>query len=423
MKTIMNGLVRDEKGAGVLALVLVLLVVGGLVLTPLLGLMGTGLATGTTYERKTDELYAADAGVEDAILKIQNQDQMDDQWAEKVRALSCQGGNDTLPYTISGVNGKSVAVTIVLVRNETYDRIYSITSIATSPENNSQTTIESYVRYTPARALDTGGDNATQDEDRIFDLDIFKNYSVFNATLASSSTGDKAFNLGGADYLTINGGVYYCGGYVPPASNFDHDEPYYLGCGSFPTSAENDDLARALKELAGGNCTTGDVHITSSGNLGPKCIDGNLYIDKSVTLTLKGVVYVTKKIAVGLKDAKITINGSGSLVADLDIDFFSNSPTLTYDVTDSIIMTRSYTVDKAIKFKYADIYNGTLIYAPNGGIWFDGYGINVTGSAVGKVVKVNQDDNTFNPKPRPEPPVVLPASLEIVTYTVNPESE
>jgi len=71
MKMYCNRLVREEKGK-VLIMVLILLVVGGLVLTPLLGLMQTGLIAGQLYERKTAELYAADAGVEEAIWGIQN---------------------------------------------------------------------------------------------------------------------------------------------------------------------------------------------------------------------------------------------------------------------------------------------------------------------------------------------------------------
>jgi len=73
MKTIVKRAIKDEKGAA-LALALVLLVVGGLILTPLLGLMSTGLLAGQVYEKKTDELYAADAGVEDAIWKIMHSD-------------------------------------------------------------------------------------------------------------------------------------------------------------------------------------------------------------------------------------------------------------------------------------------------------------------------------------------------------------
>jgi hypothetical protein len=70
MKTVVKGLIRNEKGY-VLIAVLILLVVGGLILTPLLGLMSTGLLAGKVYEKKMDEYYAADAGVEDAIWKIQ----------------------------------------------------------------------------------------------------------------------------------------------------------------------------------------------------------------------------------------------------------------------------------------------------------------------------------------------------------------
>ena len=55
-----------------LILALILLVVGGLILGPLLGLMSTGLAAGQVYEKKTAELYAADAGIEDALWKIKH---------------------------------------------------------------------------------------------------------------------------------------------------------------------------------------------------------------------------------------------------------------------------------------------------------------------------------------------------------------
>lgn len=65
----LKGAIRGEKG-NVLILVLILLVVGGLILGPLLGLMGTGLLAGQVYEKKTAELYAADSGVEDALWKI-----------------------------------------------------------------------------------------------------------------------------------------------------------------------------------------------------------------------------------------------------------------------------------------------------------------------------------------------------------------
>ena len=64
MRTTVRRAITDQKGAGTLTLVLILLVVGGLILAPLLGFMSTGLTAGQVYEKKTAELYGADAGVE-----------------------------------------------------------------------------------------------------------------------------------------------------------------------------------------------------------------------------------------------------------------------------------------------------------------------------------------------------------------------
>lgn len=71
MKRKLKELVRDETGqAFILALIMLLL--GGLIMAPLLGFMGTGLKAGQAYEKRMAELYAADAGIEDAIWKIKN---------------------------------------------------------------------------------------------------------------------------------------------------------------------------------------------------------------------------------------------------------------------------------------------------------------------------------------------------------------
>lgn len=69
MKNLVNSAIRDEKG-GALILALVLLLVGGLIIGPLLGFMGTGINAGEVHEKRMDELYAADAGVEEAIWQI-----------------------------------------------------------------------------------------------------------------------------------------------------------------------------------------------------------------------------------------------------------------------------------------------------------------------------------------------------------------
>jgi predicted acyltransferase (DUF342 family) len=122
MKADAKKITGDENGK-VLILTLILLVVGGLVLTPLLGLMSTGLVAGQVYEKKTDELYAADAGVENGIWHLQ------------------QGGSvdDILELTI---NGKAVTVEIEELPHECYEMAtYEITSTATSQDGSGTTVL------------------------------------------------------------------------------------------------------------------------------------------------------------------------------------------------------------------------------------------------------------------------------------------
>ena len=133
-----------------LALVLVLLVVGGLILAPLLGLMSTGLMAGQVYEKKTDELYAADAGVEDAMWRIKNGTIPSGSWVDDARS-GWQVYGYPKPLT---VGNKTVRV---VVYRKDWDWTcgenftYQILSTAVTDDGGgtaairSSTTIESYV--------------------------------------------------------------------------------------------------------------------------------------------------------------------------------------------------------------------------------------------------------------------------------------
>jgi len=114
---------KNESGQGVLAMVLILLMLGAIILTPLLVFMSTGLKAGGVYESKMQEFYAADAGVEDAIWKI-------------------TGGNLSMPahYPLGeDVNDRNVSVNVTQIKEGTY----KIISTATS-NTGGNTTIECY---------------------------------------------------------------------------------------------------------------------------------------------------------------------------------------------------------------------------------------------------------------------------------------
>ena len=134
MKAILKRIYRDERGVA-LILALVVLLVGGLITAGLLSHMGAGLLAQDTYNRRTAELYAADAGVEAALWKIQNGD-----------VTLCPAQPIEPPFSIN-VNGRSVTVYIELLDAG----VYKVTSVAAADGGGgtaaigSSTTVESYL--------------------------------------------------------------------------------------------------------------------------------------------------------------------------------------------------------------------------------------------------------------------------------------
>jgi len=103
---------KNESGQGALAMVLILLMLGAIILTPLLVFMSTGLKAGQVYESKMQEFYAADAGVEDGLWRIKNDE------------LGDYGDFDYTPYPYvlpEDINDENVAVNITNVWIPTAD--------------------------------------------------------------------------------------------------------------------------------------------------------------------------------------------------------------------------------------------------------------------------------------------------------------
>jgi hypothetical protein len=64
--------INHERGQAFI-LVLILMLFGALIIVPLLNVVSTGLKTGTVYEKKTNELYAADSGINNGQWQVQNE--------------------------------------------------------------------------------------------------------------------------------------------------------------------------------------------------------------------------------------------------------------------------------------------------------------------------------------------------------------
>jgi len=130
MKSALSNL-KEERGS-VFPLLLVLFLMSALMIPALLSHMETGIVSGNMYDAKSEELYAADAGVMDALWVLQTFNTL-----EEV---------DGYYYELEDpVNNKTVQYTIEIDTDEMGEDIFIIKSIATSSDGSS-TTIEAWIK-------------------------------------------------------------------------------------------------------------------------------------------------------------------------------------------------------------------------------------------------------------------------------------
>ena len=150
-KHILSKLKTDQRGQALL-IALVFMLLGSLIVTPLLSHMATGLKTGKeVYEKRMDELYAADAGVEDALYQLQQTPPDSNKVPTAPGPANAKTYGYGTAYPLADVNGKHVTV-IISMQDSTRDtKTYWITSTATL--NSSTTSIVSYVSITRSGGL------------------------------------------------------------------------------------------------------------------------------------------------------------------------------------------------------------------------------------------------------------------------------
>ena len=341
MKIVMNRLARGEKGQAMI-LAVVLLIVGGLIVSSLLSYMGNGLFNGRVYERGTAELYAADAGVEDAVWKIQ-------------QGIGLCPGNPSTTYNITDVNGKSVEVTITYVNNQTGSVTYKITSIATT-DSNSHTTVESYVK-----------------------ANMLYN-SFFDNAITSNGTVEIGSNS------IVNGNVTY-GTSISGTVNGTATKEYYANWPScsdlanlYLSQVQNATDPGSPIDVGGGTVTkgpckrNGDLHIKGKGGTlkltGTFYVTGSLYCDQTgqgYTINLNGQTIFVLGTA-DFPANHVTVTGSGCIIACGNINF---QPGIMTNPND---------------FVFVMSVTGKVNFQPNG---------NFYGSVVGDVDVNLQPNNTL----------------------------
>jgi hypothetical protein len=256
MKIEINKIARGEKGQA-LMITLILLLLGSLITVPVLAFTSTGLDTGEVYEEDLLELYAADAGIEDAIQQI----------ITGAEGLPTET-NPTWSYQLADVNGKQVDITITYLD----DAAYKITSTA----GNTQITV--------------------------FIAPLFGDYG---GILDNVITSQGEYTLQGPTTVDPPEGEEH-----GPVENYEGDWPtpeqlilYY---------------SRDVEGVTPYPSGTLDVDDYAGTGIGPLYRDGTLSIVNSgsagLTVTLNGTLYITGNTQIGTTGHDFTLNLNGQTI-------------------------------------------------------------------------------------------------------------
>jgi len=324
MRTILKRLAWGNGGQAFI-LVQILLFIGSIAIMPLLSYMGTGVVSVRTYEDKASQLYAADAGVEDAFWQVLNYTtELPDE------------GEAPWGYGVAPVNDNNVAVSVEFVEDR-FDSIvyttYKVTAAATDSAGGN-TTVESYIEI---------------------------GESPFGAALTITDGGVKL------EGTTVNGSVWADGNVVLEDSTVTGDVvDDYTGTLPELDPQPYEDIARGV-EVYNGDLTLG----AGSHILGPIYITGYLKIEEGATVQLNGIVYVAGGNKMGQKaihiEAGATINSSGTTdpLAVIAEDGNIKIELCTFDV-DPIPLV--WAVDDDIEWIEENQTITAILYSPHGHI-------------------------------------------------------
>jgi hypothetical protein len=325
---LLKRILKKEAGQA-LPMALILLVLGGLLVVPTLGLVSTSLIANRQVDAGNLELYAADAGVEQVIWHI-----------DYDPGYTLPTDSSEHPVTVPQVNGRTIVATI---SQPTAGGPYRIISTATSPNGHS-TIIQSFVSadnyafFFDAAATSAG------------DITVKPNAVISNNNLPGTVAIQYAGTKDIAGNATITGDVVkntnlpsmwptcdeltsFYSAEVATAPTFPGGTISVTGSQSYPT------------QIGLLNCLA-DTNLSGNGNWaklnGTLFVNGNLGSSPFVSLDLNGhTIFATGNIDFS---SGITIIGSGCLIGCGDVMLKPNADTSSNDFVFVLAVTGNATL-------------------------------------------------------------------------------
>ncbi len=368
-------LAKKGQSGQALIMALILLALGGLVITPLLMQGITNLKYHDMIQWETLRAYSADSGIEYALAEVYNNPQ---EYQEA-----------PLDYSYD-INGTTVNVNAEYLPSV---GAYRLTSTATSA-NNRSTTIQTYV---------------------IIEIGLFGNAFACNGNLLVFQTTLSSPDNPGEFDIYVNGNVTLFSSEVDGdvvATGVVTKDDSSVVTGEIIEGAEVlefppiDPQPHRDAALVGG---TFNGTYTAGGPLGPLYINGDLVISNQADTVLGGTVYVTGNVTIDHQ----TVTGWGDIVAEgyINMDNYAFNPDNLLSLP--LIMSIGDDILLDIDTNVLDSGTQAVLYAPNGEIWLDN--VNVYGSVAAKDITVRQSE-IFYPATLKGRADLPGAGLETISY-------
>jgi hypothetical protein len=297
---LLKALHKKEEGQVLILAVLIIFVFACLGVAPLLNFMSTGVVTAKNQGLHVQEIYAAEAGVNEAFWKIKY----------IVPGVPRRSSDPAFQYNVSGgINGKTVSIVITCLDSSSY-RVHAV---ATSPATGHQSTIDSI--------LNVGGGG--------LDFSHFTDKALTSPGTITTKTSDyingniwTGTSYDGNAHLSGNCTVAQVTGW--PATN--DLETYF----NFQVNTSNPYTGSTINVAVSGQSgplyaytasnPTRTYTITGAGPLqGPLYIKGSLYFDAAANISLAGhTIFVTGTVT---NHPSSTVNGPGAIIAEGNVSF------------------------------------------------------------------------------------------------------
>jgi len=316
----------NEKGAALLLTTILILSIGLIIGSGLSSLTFNSLISARNKIKSIESYYAAEAGLEDSILRLKNGMQF-----SSPNTLAV--GNGLTTITISDIVGGSRTI---IAEGNTDERIrkLSVTYVVTTRE----------ISFFYGAQVDQGG--IIMGNNSQIQGNVFSNGSILpsgggssditeTATIAINGNEIDSVNIGEDAYVysctdsNITGTLYYVSGGA--ITNCTYGALVDIG----PNEIEEEDLPIPLEtinewknEAIAEGTIVGDYTLDGSetDSLGPIEITGNMLIDNMAILTVTGIIYV---------QGDITIQNNGEI--QLDSEFGSLSGIIVSDGKISVL--------------------------------------------------------------------------------------